>query len=421
MVHKKSQKQRKRVDAYKLTQEAHEKEIQDQLKFGKPAEKKSDKELFVIDKKGTLGDVNDTLKKEYTLSSDRILAPNPNVEIVSKDTEMKQESKDKTFMHDINNKSRFLKKHAKQYYDNKANANNKNQKRKLEDLWSVEAPVIRDVKEKIQKLDPEIQPYLDATLEDTKKLVVPSKTTLAKPLARKVKSVAIPEPGLSYNPDPEEHLDVLAMEKVKKIKEADEIKFFERSSNPKTRDFDASKYLNQKSQKDLEELERKEKEYEASLQPYQHEDKERITKKEKNKKLRRVEYQNKLKQLAEDDKFNKQIDQSEAYLQEIKEKEEKDAKERELRNEKKQQSKFEKTQKVGQFAVKHTYEPVLNVNELPKSLINLSNVKHNPLKERYLTLQKRNIIEGSGKKSPFAPLPWVKTFTKNSWKNTTSL
>eukprot|EP01132_Coremiostelium_polycephalum_P007897 gene7897-9716_t len=415
MVHKKNKKQRQRVEVSKQYEEVREKEIQDHLKFGKPVEEKSDDQLFVIDKKG---DSKISAGKKIS-KVERILAPNPNVEALSKDIKT-EENENKLFTKFIDQKARKItkqkqltKEERKKRTQPTLQQQNQQMKRKLDDLWggpsntSVVASKNKKSKSNNKSVNYDKEFVDEHITEQTfKKVNHPAIVT-------KVKSVTVPEPGMSYNPDYEQHQDTLGVAVAKEIRALDYIKQVEKDLNPD------QKYLNFESDEEEEENEEEEKEEEAEEKVVEKKQNERITKKEKNKRMRRAEQLRQEGLVRAKKRLSKQIDNAESTLEKIKQIEQVQSDKKKLIDEQRKEKEGQPV-KIGKYLPFEEETPVLMTEQLPKSLKDLSNPQFNPLRDRYLNLQKRNIVENNGFNMKPKPVP-KKFFNKNSWGNTVAL
>ncbi|EFA86702.1 hypothetical protein PPL_00505 [Heterostelium album PN500] len=425
MVHKKNKKQRTRVEVASTYSEKRESEIINELKFGKPVDQLDDSQLFTVTKKPN-NDIKLLSKKEAkkqearnrTTFADRILRGNENVLPISKTnagskpiepdrlilkkkikqvTQQQEESDDDDFLDDDLKKKKNLKKR-------KAAADDQS-------IWDHDdnaqySEVSQFVKDEVKK-----QTF---------------KVPTHKPLVANMKSLELPKPGMSYNPDKAQHQEVLA----------DAIKV----------ELTAQRYVNRVTKRleiqgddNDEELEDEKKQKAAALEEEEQEEsdsdsdseekslniaqinalQERVTRKQKNARLRNAE--NIRKQVANQlkKKQSKHIEKSSGMVDVI-EKHEEHVNKR-LENRKKlHDDRNTKTKKIGRYNVTLETEPVLLTDELPKSLKNLSNVHFNPLEDRFRSLQKRSIVEGYGPKGE-ATVGRKKVYTRHSYNNTTPL
>ncbi|EGC31829.1 hypothetical protein DICPUDRAFT_156282 [Dictyostelium purpureum] len=392
MVHIKNKKQRERVEQSTLFAEAKEKEIQDRLKYGAPVEEKSDDQLFYMDKSG--GKNKSQFKDVPLTRAEKILAPNPNVEVLSKD--VKQDNKvfneikkvEKKFEKIHENKKKEILQIKKITKGQRKQQREKEHKKKFE-LWGEEPKPAEPVDQE--------NDFVSKNLLENRNLK--AKKVNHPALIKKVLSIDLPEPGMSYNPSYNDHQDTLGVAVAKEIIAQDYIDGIDNQLNP-----EVVKYQDNGIVENIE------------FEPATNEPTDRITKKEKNKRIRRAEEMKRQKAAQEKKLFNQQIDKVLETLEEVKQEEDIQKEKREKRVEKKKQNTLPR--RLGKYKINEIQEPILLTNQLPKSFSSISNDNYNPLKERYHNLQKRHVIEASGPQNKPKKAK-LKVYTSNAWNNTT--
>jgi len=430
MVHKKNKTQRNRKEVSEVLAEVKEKEIQDNIKFGAPVEEKKDDQLFVVNKKGdgklataSAGGVDTTQRLSRI---ERILAPNPNVEPMA--VAPKHEPREKVGVTPLDKKlANKAKQIEKERQARLANKISKNHKKKLRDthadLWddqhtvsSAASPIVTASSKTVAKA------VAVAGAKEKKTLKVNSvidrdNDFITHNLLKKetgvrvnhthviaaVPSVELPQPGMSFNPEFEDHQDTLGIAIAKELKAQDYLDDMDNQLNPEYVDYGRPT------------VDDEEPAPETPVEPYVPPQNERVTKKEKKKRQRIAEQKRQEKLAMERKLFNAQIDKSLEILEEIKQKESRAAQLKKIRDD----LKNSKTQakRLGKYHLSVDPEPVLLSQELPKYLNHLSNTNHHPLKERYQSLQKRHIIEAQGPQMK-KKVPKKKVYTSNKWNNT---
>ncbi|KAF2071804.1 hypothetical protein CYY_006888 [Polysphondylium violaceum] len=426
MVHKKNQKQRGRKEVSEVLAEVREKEIQDNIKFGAPVEEKKDEQLFVVSKKGddkiqSNGGVDTTRLSRI----ERILAPNPNIEPMAVSPKFEPKENVVTPLNKkLANKAKQIEKERQIRQNNKIG---KHEKKKLKgthaDLWddqhinaAAAAPSVTashktvakavamagQKHKKTEKVNSVIQKDHDFISQNLLTKVTGVRVNHTGVVAP-VPAVELPAPGMSFNPDFEDHQDALGMAIAKELKAQDYLDDMDSVLNPEQIDYGRSTVDDEEPQPD------------TPVEPYVPPQNERITKKEKKKRQRIAEQKKKEKLALERKAFNEQIDRSLEILEEVKEKESRAAKLKKIRDDLKQSK--TKAHRLGKYNLSIDPEPVILTEDLPKYLNQVSNTNHHPLKERYQSLQKRHIIEAQGPQMKLK-VPKKKVYTSNKWNNT---
>lgn len=213
------------------------------------------------------------------------------------------------------------------------------------------------------------------------------------------KAVEVIEPGASYNPDPEDHKNLLEKVINESSKKDDEdakkiIKLLTKRRKSNKDEEDISIFLNKETineDEPKEEEENKETD-ENEIKPTNNmEYGERKTKAQRNKEKRRKEHERmmKMKQLIKQRRAD--LENINEYLKEIEDKEVLLEQQRKIKEIIKQNEKY-KIKKLGKIRYKDDLPEVLNEDELPNSLRSLS-ASTSLLLDRLKSLQKRNLLE----------------------------
>ncbi|KAM9986290.1 hypothetical protein ACTFIY_010721 [Dictyostelium cf. discoideum] len=422
MVHKKNQKQRARVEQTTIAMEVMEKEVQNRIKYGAPVSEKKDNQLFFVDKKGGSTTSSSNKSIEYLTKSEKILQANPNIDSMSTGT--KHEKVEKKLLAPVEMKfQKHLTNLKKQKSLLPAKTTLRKQKSKLKnqsiDLWgsannnnnnnNVENENI-EKKIKINKNFKKITTIIDKNndfvtnnlLEN--RVIKHTKMVNHPSVIKKVDSLEIAEPGMSYNPSYQDHQDTLGVALAKEILALEYVENVDKVLNPE--------YIEYEKDDTIEDDDNNNNNYIDSVEKPG----ERITKLEKNKRIRRAEEMKRQKLALQKKEFNKQVDEVLDTLQEVVEAEQVAKELNKKRVEKKSLNNMPR--RLGKYKLSDSSEPILLSHELPKSLSTLRNNNYNPLKDRYQSLQKRHIIEASGpQQKPKKAIK--KVYTSNSWNNTT--
>ncbi|KAK5576735.1 hypothetical protein RB653_007879 [Dictyostelium firmibasis] len=411
MVHKKNQKQRARVEQTTLAMEVREKEIQDRIKYGAPISEKKNEQLFFVDKKG-----GEKKSIEFLTKAEKILQSNPNVDSMSTGTTHEKVDKkvmsavEKKFLKQVSNKKkeRSLKPSKSTIKNLKSNF-----KSEKIDIWGEEnkdddnSNIKKTVKfnnnyKKITTITDKDNDFVTNNLLENR-VKKPTKANHPSVIS-KVSNLEIAEPGMSFNPSYQDHQDTLGVALAKEILALEYVENVDKTLNP-----EYIEYEKQDGDDDQEEDEAQSITAGEKLG-------ERITKLEKNKRIRRAEEMKRQKIALQKKDFNKQVDQVMDTLQEVIQEEE-IAKEL---NKKLVEKKSLKSmpRRLGKYKLSESQEPILLTHELPSSLSKLSNKNYNPIKERYLSFQKRHIIEASGPQLK-PKKAFKKVYTSSAWNNTT--
>ncbi|EAL73239.1 hypothetical protein DDB_G0267572 [Dictyostelium discoideum AX4] len=424
MVHKKNQKQRARVEQTTIAMEVMEKEVQHRIKYGAPVSEKKDNQLFFVDKKGGSTTSSSNKSVEYLTKSEKILQANPNIDSMSTGT--KHEKVEKKLLAPVEMKfQKHLTNLKKQKSLLPAKTTLRKQKSKLKnqsiDLWGSTSTTNNNSNEnnneniekkiKINKNFKKITTIIDKNndfvtnnlLEN--RVIKHTKMVNHPSVIKKVDSLEIAEPGMSYNPSYQDHQDTLGVALAKEIIALEYVENVDKVLNPE--------YIEYEKDDTIEDDDNNTDNIDNNNvgKPG-----ERITKLEKNKRIRRAEEMKRQKLALQKKEFNKQVDEVLDTLQEVVEAEQVAKELNKKRVEKKSLNNMPR--RLGKYKLSDSSEPILLTHELPKSLSTLRNNNYNPLKDRYQSLQKRHIIEASGPQQK-PKKATKKVYTSNSWNNTT--
>ncbi|KAM9984400.1 hypothetical protein ACTFIZ_004090 [Dictyostelium cf. discoideum] len=425
MVHKKNQKQRARVEQTTIAMQVMEKEVQDRIKYGAPVSEKKDNQLFFVDKKGGANNNNKSI--EYLTKSEKILQANPNIDSMSTGT--KHEKVEKKLLAPVEMKfQKHLTNLKKQKSLLPAKTTLRKQKSKLKnqsiDLWGSSSSSSstannknenENIEKKIRinknfkKITTIIDKNNDFVTNNLLENRIIKHTKANHPsVIKKVDSLEIAEPGMSYNPSYQDHQDTLGVALAKEIIALEYVENVDKVLNPE--------YIEYEKDDTIEDDDNNNNNNNNNENDKIEKPGERITKLEKNKRIRRAEEMKRQKLALQKKEFNKQIDEVLDTLKEVEEAEQVAKELNKKRVEKKSLNNMPR--RLGKYKLSESSEPILLTHELPKSLSTLRNNNYNPLKDRYQSLQKRHIIEASGpQQKPKKAIK--KVYTSNSWNNTT--
>ncbi|EGG22742.1 hypothetical protein DFA_04872 [Cavenderia fasciculata] len=404
--HKKNKNQRARKEVSLMYAEKRDEEIIDQLKFGKPVEEKSDKQLFTISKtvKETPKLLNKReqkkeLAKNKLTRAEKILSSNDNVEEISKNKNVTTNvlsSEEILLTRTVNN----LQKKKSQPYSNeylqdmnKPTPNKKKHmmnelagknKRKTQDLWEDE-----------QEIDQ--NSYLHTNEED----VYHPRPTHNK-LVKASKSVELPSAGMSYRPVPQEHQQTLykalqiekkAERYVKQVEQGLTIQEMPEKIVKKLKvDLQLEKERDIKLVQERDQLPVIKTKEGVNMSLGQMLSINDIkTKKEKKKSMSRAKHQSDVSRRKKEAKMAQDIDHIEKIVKKIDQHEQQIEAQRADRAKTRDET-AKSTKKVSNAVADTITEAFLLPSELPSTLSELSNPTFHPLKDRLRSFQKRSLV-----------------------------
>ncbi|KAL1925528.1 uncharacterized protein VTP21DRAFT_411 [Calcarisporiella thermophila] len=370
---------RKNVDIADVEEGLEEKRDEERI-VGKITEK-DNSQLFMIDVAGD-EKIKSKLAKEKPLRIDEILAQRSAVPAVTARVVPKQK-KNKKKSASTEKKDAPAKSISNETNTTNAAQKNENEKRpRIYDIWGENG---KDSNED--------------TLPVSKKQKVKAPATLVKMkniAAEHIPAVRPALPGASYNPSMEDHQNLLLQAhevEVKKheLKEKLEAKYGHLSNEVKSKGFDIQDMLDEEEEEedDKEEVEEEGNGDEGSEQK---KEAKRLTKKERNKQLRRAMQEKEEQKRQLDRRLKSELDQVQDISTKIEEEDkirQQKLYERALKTEEKKKRGHKK---LGKYKVQEAPIDVQLQEELSESLRGLK-PEGNLFKERFLSLQERNLIE----------------------------
>eukprot|EP00029_Vermamoeba_vermiformis_P008058 TRINITY_DN3665_c0_g1_i1.p1 TRINITY_DN3665_c0_g1~~TRINITY_DN3665_c0_g1_i1.p1 ORF type:complete len:420 (-),score=154.32 TRINITY_DN3665_c0_g1_i1:44-1303(-) len=355
--------------------------------------KKSDDQLFVID---TVVDKKPSLtnKKEkwqnHQLSWEKRIQPNENTVGMKRATPPDLQRRKQQKIREVKKKVELQQKKPKapaepSIYDTKGNPLQvPSDQNGLFDIWNT-ADERQVAVQKLKRKNPNSTEYLEPVLlpppAKKRKIEAPSK----------LPAVETGSAGASYRPVYEDHQELLAEAVAEVIKQREEEKRVNNILKSKQKYRKSEIWVDGErdvvEEEEVEEAEKEEEDEEHIAQPFV----ERKSRAERNKEMRKKEMKKIQIRREELEKQRKEFEELPQILEEFKEQDE-TRKERQKYKARIKANAEYKTKKLGPIAFAADPTAVVLTEELPSKLRQVQ-PKVDLLRDRYLSLQKRNIIE----------------------------
>eukprot|EP01116_Phalansterium_solitarium_P023570 TRINITY_DN8338_c0_g1_i1.p1 TRINITY_DN8338_c0_g1~~TRINITY_DN8338_c0_g1_i1.p1 ORF type:complete len:399 (-),score=94.35 TRINITY_DN8338_c0_g1_i1:175-1371(-) len=349
-----------------------EKEREDALKGG-PVEQRKDEALFFVDKGSETSGLDSKSRREFWKNkqskADKILAPNPNTPTVGS-------TKQRALTGPTVFEQKRIEKAAKAYL----NRSDKKQDSGVNDIWDV-------------SLDPKApNEYLEHTVTRPVK-----RPKIARPSV--VASVEVAGPGASYRPSYEDHQDELGAavaqelqrqaESEKRRRRYESLTVGPRHAKPDPEDDMFQEPIEVKAEPGI--VIKEESDDKPDKVAVHQDFIDRKTRADRNREKRQQRTSAAARRKRARAYQRADIDNVKGIIAEIEQKEQSDAARQEF-SEYKKELHAAKPKKLGRHKYVEDARPVLLTEELPKQLHSLKDVS-NPLRDRFKSLQRRNLIE----------------------------